>query len=67
MPDPTDSAQTIATNGQAPLKMMVDGQLAQQHRLPDQIAADRYAKSSSAVKKRGFPVRFIKFIPPGAC
>ena len=37
----------------------------EQHSLKDQIAADRYLSSKRAAQKKGFGLRFARFIPPG--
>ncbi len=64
MPDPLDDE--IRENAEGPAKAAVDGNSVEQHKLTDQIAADRYltSKESTNSKKRG--LRFNKFVPPSA-
>jgi len=63
MTEPLDDA--IRQNAQGPAKVTSDAGSVEQHKLTDQIAADRYIESKKAarVKKRG--LRFNKLIPPG--
>lgn len=62
----TVDPDTIAENAAAPKRASADGTSAEQHSIPDQIAADKYAKSQTAAagKKRGF--RLTRLKPPGA-
>ena len=46
-----DLEQTIRENAEGPGRATVDGQTMEQHRLTDQIAADRYLNSKRAMKK----------------
>jgi len=62
--DPLD--QTIHDNAAGPAKVSVDDQSVEQHRLTDQIAADRYLASKQAARKTGLGVKVCKLIPPGA-
>jgi len=63
---PDDLQDAIETNAQAPKRVVSDGVEAEQHSLPDQIAADRYLsnKTAAAVATRG--LRFNVFKPGGA-
>lgn len=55
----------IHTNASGPAKASVDGQSMEQHRLSDQIAADRYLASKQATRKSGLAAKTTKLIPPG--
>ena len=44
---------SIKESAEGPASAEVDGQRVTQHKLKDQIEADRYVKSSDAVAKRG--------------
>ena len=61
-----DLKDTIRENAEGPAKAAGDAGSVEQHKLPDQIAADRYlcAKEAAKAKKRG--LKFNKFVPPGA-
>jgi hypothetical protein len=61
-----DLDETIRDNAQGPAKASGDSGSMEQHKLPDQIAADRYlaAKQAAASKRRGLV--FNKLVPPGA-
>jgi len=64
---PEDVQQTIQQNAQQPRRASADGVEAEQHPLPDQIAADRYLASKEAVDatpSRG--LRWSKLQPGGA-
>lgn len=63
---PEDLEQTIRENAQGPAKAAGDSGSMEQHSLPDQIAADRYLASKSAVKLKGLGIRMFKLVPPGA-
>ena len=58
----------IESNAQAPASASTDGFSAQQHSLPDQIAADQHVAANAAVTRdtRTLGVRFAKIVPPGA-
>jgi len=58
--------QTIRDNAQGPAKASGDSGSMEQHKLQDQIAADRYLNSKNAARAKGFGVRLGKVIPPGA-
>lgn len=61
-----DLANTIRENAEGPAKASGDSGSMEQHKLPDQIAADRYlcSKEAAASKTRG--LRLSKLVPPGA-
>lgn len=56
---------TIRENAAGPAKAAGDAGSVEQHKLPDQIAADRYLASKEATKSKSHGLRFNKFIPPG--
>ena len=56
---------TIRSNAQGPAKAAGDAGSMEQHKLPDQIAADKYLASKDAVKSKRRGLAFNKFIPPG--
>ena len=57
---------TIRQNAQGPAKAAGDAGSVEQHKLPDQIAADRYLASKAAAKSRRRGLVFNKLVPPGA-
>jgi len=61
-----DLEQNIRENAQGPRRAQGDSGSVEQHPLPDQIAADKYLASKTAVKdpKRG--LRLTKLVPPGS-
>jgi len=58
--------ETIRESAKAPAKASGDAGSVEQHKLTEQIAADKYLASKAAAsgKKRG--LRFNKLVPPGA-
>lgn len=61
-----DLDQTIRENAQGPAKASGDSGSMEQHKLPDQIAADRYLCTKEAAKSKTRGLRFNRFVPPGA-
>jgi hypothetical protein len=61
-----DLEQTIRDNADGPAKASGDSGSMEQHKLSDQIAADRYLASKQAAKSRRLGLRFTKIVPPGA-
>jgi len=61
-----DLKDAIKENAEGPASAEVDGQRVTQHKLKDQIEADRYVKSSDAVTKGHRGLRISKLVPPGA-
>jgi len=57
---------TIRENAQGPAKAAGDSGSVEQHKLTDQIEADRYlaSKTAAASKRRGLV--FNQLVPPGA-
>ncbi len=64
MPEELDD--TIRQNAQGPAKAAGDAGSVEQHKLPDQIAADRYLASKEAAKSKRRGLLFNKLVPPGA-
>ena len=60
-----DLEDSIRTNAQGPAKAAGDAGSMEQHKLPDQIAADKYLASKDAAKSKRRGLAFNKFIPPG--
>lgn len=61
-----DLEQTIRENADGPAKASGDSGSMEQHKLSDQIAADRYLASKQATKSKRLGLRFTKIVPPGA-
>ncbi len=61
-----DLEQTIRQNAEGPAKASGDSGSMEQHKLPDQIAADRYLSAKGAAKSKTRGLRFNKLVPPGA-
>ncbi len=59
------SADKIAENAAAPAKVTGDSGSMEQHSIPDQIAADRYAQSKAALRARPLGFRRVKMRPGG--
>jgi hypothetical protein len=59
------SSDKIAENAAAPAKATGDSGSLEQHPLPDQIAADRYAQSKAALRARPLGLRYVKLRPGG--
>jgi hypothetical protein len=64
MADPLDD--TIRTNAEGPAKASGDAGSVEQHKLSEQIEADRYLASKDAAKSKRRGLRFNKIVPPGA-
>jgi len=57
---------TILENAQGPAKASGDAGSVEQHKLTDQIEADRYLASKQAAKSKRRGLVFNKIVPPGA-
>lgn len=64
MTDPLDDE--IRENAEGPAKASGDGTSVEQHKLTDQIEADRYLQAKEAAKARQRGLRFNKLAPPPA-
>lgn len=61
-----DLDDTIEENAKGPAKVTGDAGSVEQHKLADQVAADRYLASKRAAKSPRLGIRFTKLVPPGA-
>ena len=57
---------TIRENAQGPAKAAGDTGSMEQHKLTEQIEADRYLSSKAAARLKSRGLRFNKLVPPGA-
>lgn len=64
MSDPTDRTDAIQDAAAQPAKAQTQALSADAHSLPDQIAADQYAKASAATSKPHRGLRFTKLRMP---
>lgn len=58
--------QAIRDNASGPAKASGDTGSVEQHKLTDQIAANRFLASKEAAKSKGRGLKFNRFSPPGA-
>ena len=56
----------IKQNAEGPAKAAGDSGSMEQHRLSEQIAADKHLASKQAAKSKGLGLKFTKLSPPGA-
>lgn len=63
MTDTLDNS--IKTNAEGPAKASGDSGSVEQHKLTEQIAADKYFASKQASRARGLGVKLTKISPPG--
>jgi hypothetical protein len=63
---PEDLKEAIRESAKAPAKASGDAGSVEQHKLTDQIAADKYLASKDAVSQGRRGLRFNKLVPPGA-
>lgn len=61
-----DLETTIRDNAQGPAKASGDSGSMEQHRLTDQIEADKYLASKVAANSKHRGLVFNKLVPPGA-
>ena len=57
---------TLTDNAAGPAKASGDSGSMEQHKLADQIAADRYLSSKAAAQSKSRGLQFTKLVPPGA-
>ena len=62
--NPLDNA--IRDNASGPAKATGDSGSVEQHKLRDQVEADRYLESKKATRRKGVGVKFAKLVPPGS-
>jgi len=63
---PDDLKDAISENAKGPAKAAGDAGSVEQHKLTDQIAADKYLTSKEAIKSKRRGLQFNKLVPPGA-
>ncbi len=62
----TDLETAIEKNADKPAKARGDQGAMEQHPIPDQIAAAKFARQTSSAASTGLPIRFGLLRPPGA-
>lgn len=62
MPELDDA---IRENASGPAKAAGDAGSVEQHKLSEQIEADRYLAAKNLAKRKDRGLRFSKFVPPG--
>ncbi len=60
-----DIDETIQTNAEGPAKASGDAGSVEQHKLSEQIAADKYLESKKASRVKGLGVKLAKISPGG--
>jgi len=63
---PDDEKDRIGKCAEEPASVEMDGQKVTQHRLKDQIEADKYLAAKETAKSKKLGVRLVKIVPPGA-
>ena len=63
---PDDLKDSIRESAMAPAKASGDAGSVEQHKLTEQIAADKYLASKTAASQPKRGLRFNKLVPPGA-
>ncbi len=61
-----DLQESIRENAAGPAKAAGDAGSVEQHKLTEQIAADKHLAGKQAVAKASRGLRFNKLVPPGA-
>ena len=62
---PESLEDKIRENAEGPAKAAGDAGSVEQHKLTDQIEADKYLAGKEAAKSRSRGLRFNKVVPPG--
>ena len=57
--------KSIKTNAEGPAKASGDSSSVEQHKLSEQIAADKYLESKKASRAKGLGVKLAKISPGG--
>ena len=65
MSDADTINQAIVENATGPKRAQNDSTSAEQHSLPDQVAAAEHLAANEGVKKPGRGLRFTKLVPDG--
>ena len=63
--DVTDTLDIIKTNAEGPAKASGDSGSVEQHKLSEQIAADKYLESKKASRAKGLGIKLAKISPGG--
>lgn len=63
---PDDVKTAIEENAKGPAEVESDGARVKQHRLKEQIEADRHLSSRAGASNKTLGLRFRKLVPPGA-
>jgi hypothetical protein len=63
---PDNLQEAIRASAKAPAKASGDAGSVEQHKLTEQIAADKYLASKAAASQPKLGLRFNKLVPPGA-
>ena len=63
---PDEITESIATNAHGPARAAGDAGSIEQHKLTEQIEADRYLAATDAAKRKDWGLWFSKFIPRGS-
>lgn len=66
MSDTIPIEEAIQQNATSPAQVATDAGSVTQHKLTEQIEADRYLSSKQAAAKKNRGLRFNKLVPPGA-
>ena len=61
----SDLKDAIETNAAGPAKASGDAGAMEQHKLSEQIAADKYLASKQTAHKKHLGLRFFRMRPPG--
>lgn len=57
---------SIKTNAEGPAKASGDSGSVEQHKISEQIAADKYLASKKASRSKGLGIKLAKISPPGS-
>jgi hypothetical protein len=60
-----DLSETIHTSAQSPAKVSGDAGSVEQHKLTEQIEADRYLAAKEAASQKNRGLKFNKLVPSG--
>lgn len=66
MPEKTTTETGIETSAAQAASVSVDGTETVEHRLSDQIAADKYLRATRGRRRPGAGITFQKIVPHGA-
>lgn len=58
--------RAIRENASGPIKASGDAGSVEQHKLTEQVEAEKYLAAKEAVRTKSRGLRFNKFLPPGA-